>query len=253
MLPHAHYLAKDMQGWATLPDGSRQWLVWIKHWDFNWQGDYRYAKPVSLPRGSVLSMRFTYDNSTNNLRNPNQPPKLVTYGQQSKEEMAELWFQVLTRSQEDRARLAADFEVKMGRFMEVSDQLALRRDPDNARAHTDLGMMFTSQGKTNEAETHFQAAIRARPGFALAHYHYALLLRREGRLGEAQAQFVEDLRLYPKDFKAHGNLGAIALQQGNLDAAQSEFETALRLNSDDALSRKGLEQVSQAKNKGPAR
>jgi Tfp pilus assembly protein PilF len=194
-------------------------------------------------------MRFTYDNSTNNLRNPNHPPQLVMHGQQSKDEMAELWFQVLARREEDRSRLTTDYEGKMARFLEVSDQLALRRDPNNPRAHADLGMMFLGQGKTSEAEAHFQSAIGARPDFALAHYYYGLLLRQQNRLAEAQAQFREDLRLHPKDFKAHGNLGAIALQQGNLDAAQAEFESALRLKPDDLLARKGLEQVSQAKNK----
>src|SRR5204863_9558499 len=39
--PHAHYLAKDMQATATLPDGSIRWLLWIKSWDFRWQDQYR--------------------------------------------------------------------------------------------------------------------------------------------------------------------------------------------------------------------
>src|SRR5439155_1564548 len=47
--PHAHYLAKDMQAQATLPDGTRRWLLWIKAWDFRWQDQYRYASPVALP------------------------------------------------------------------------------------------------------------------------------------------------------------------------------------------------------------
>src|SRR5712671_6559836 len=43
--PHAHYIAKEMQGYAILPDGTKRWLLLIKDWDFNWQGDYRYAQP----------------------------------------------------------------------------------------------------------------------------------------------------------------------------------------------------------------
>lgn len=54
VLTHAHYLAREMKGWAALPDGSRQWLLWIKNWDFKWQGDYRYTHPLPLPRGTVL-------------------------------------------------------------------------------------------------------------------------------------------------------------------------------------------------------
>ena len=57
VLPHAHYLGKEVQGFAVLPDGTKQWLLFIKHWDFNWQGDYQLRKPVSLPKGSTLTMQ----------------------------------------------------------------------------------------------------------------------------------------------------------------------------------------------------
>ena len=60
--PHAHYLGKEMRGTATLPDGSQQDLLWIRQWDFRWQDRYRYQSPLFLPRGTRLSMRFTYDN-----------------------------------------------------------------------------------------------------------------------------------------------------------------------------------------------
>src|SRR5206468_2044711 len=68
--PHAHYRARDITGVATLPDGTTRWLIYIKDWDFRWQHVYRYAKPFSLPRGTTLSMRYVYDNSADNPRNP---------------------------------------------------------------------------------------------------------------------------------------------------------------------------------------
>src|SRR5204863_534756 len=52
ILPHAHYLGHEMAGNATLPDGATRPLILIRNWDFNWQGDYRYAKPISLPKGT---------------------------------------------------------------------------------------------------------------------------------------------------------------------------------------------------------
>jgi len=48
--PHAHYLGKDLQALATLPDGSTRTLIHIPQWDLNWQAVYRYANPVSLPK-----------------------------------------------------------------------------------------------------------------------------------------------------------------------------------------------------------
>jgi hypothetical protein len=78
VLPHTHYLGKNLEGWALLPNGTRQQLLSIPDWDFNWQGDYRYAKPVNLPAGTRLQMRYVFDNSS-----VNRPPKEVRYGSQT--------------------------------------------------------------------------------------------------------------------------------------------------------------------------
>jgi hypothetical protein len=113
VLPHAHYLAREMRGYAVLPEGVKKPLLLIRKWDFNWQGEYRYAEPVRLPRGTRLCLQFTYDNSTNNVRNPNTPPKRVVDGPQSMDEMCELWFQVLPRHKDELARLEIDYQRKI--------------------------------------------------------------------------------------------------------------------------------------------
>ena len=61
-------------GSGTLPDGTGKTLIHIKHWDLNWQAVYRYAKPVFLPKGTVIAMKYSYDNSEDNRLNPNHPP-----------------------------------------------------------------------------------------------------------------------------------------------------------------------------------
>ena len=91
VMPHLHYLGKEVQGFATMPNGARKWLILIKQWDFNWQGEFRYVKPVFLPKGTLVTMRYSYDNSAENLRNPNHPPRRVTFGPQSTDKMGELW------------------------------------------------------------------------------------------------------------------------------------------------------------------
>ncbi len=88
IFPHAHYLCKDMKVDAYLPDGTVKPLIWIKDWDFNWQGAYRYASPVPLPKGTRVEMQYTYDNSANNAHNPSNPPKEVKFGEQTTNEMA---------------------------------------------------------------------------------------------------------------------------------------------------------------------
>jgi mono/diheme cytochrome c family protein len=86
--PHAHYICKDMKINAYLPDGSMKPLIWIKDWDFNWQGAYTYTTPMMLPKDTRIDMEYTYDNSQHNVRNPSHPPVRVTYGEQTTDEMA---------------------------------------------------------------------------------------------------------------------------------------------------------------------
>jgi hypothetical protein len=87
IFPHAHYLCKDMKVEAHLPDGSVVPLIWIKDWDFNWQGSYRYASPIKLPKDTRLEMQYTYDNSAANPHNPSNPPREVKFGEETTNEM----------------------------------------------------------------------------------------------------------------------------------------------------------------------
>ncbi|MGH9592595.1 MAG: ascorbate-dependent monooxygenase [Bryobacteraceae bacterium] len=85
--PHAHYLAQEMKITARMPDGSVTPLIYIKDWDFNWQGQYTYTEPIKLPKGTRIEMEFTYDNSADNPHNPSNPPVRVRFGEQTKDEM----------------------------------------------------------------------------------------------------------------------------------------------------------------------
>jgi hypothetical protein len=89
---HAHYLARQMKAVATLPDGSARSLLWIKDWDFNWQDGYVYKQPFTLPRGTRIDVTITYDNSADNPRNPNNPPRRAVFGEQSFDEMGAVLF-----------------------------------------------------------------------------------------------------------------------------------------------------------------
>jgi len=99
--PHAHYLCKDMKITATLPDGNVTPLIWIKDWDFNWQGGYQYAKPMTLPKGTRIDMEYTYDNSEDNSRNPSHPPIRVRWGEETKDEMAVVFLRIVLPTPED--------------------------------------------------------------------------------------------------------------------------------------------------------
>lgn len=87
VMPHMHLLGHDMTVTATLPDGTKQLLVKVPDWDFNWQTIYMYREPLHLPKGSSIDLVAHYDNSADNPRNPNIPPKFVTWGEQTTDEM----------------------------------------------------------------------------------------------------------------------------------------------------------------------
>src|SRR5262249_41508495 len=68
--PHMHSVGREMKAVARTPDGKEVPLIWIKDWDWNWQGSYAFDKPVRLPKGSVIHIEAYYDNSKDNPRNP---------------------------------------------------------------------------------------------------------------------------------------------------------------------------------------
>jgi hypothetical protein len=84
--PHMHLRAKDYELRAFYPSGESEILLKGK-FDFNWQLGYEFAKPVVLPKGTRLESTTHFDNSENNLFNPN-PNIDVKYGPQTTDEMA---------------------------------------------------------------------------------------------------------------------------------------------------------------------
>jgi len=245
--PHAHYLGKTVEGWALVPDGTKQNLIKIQNWDFNWQGDYRYAKPIVLRKGTTLTMKWIYDNSTENVRNPNQPPQRVKHGSQTTNEMAELWLQVLPRNESDRNILGRDFYQHLGRLTIDYNEFRVSQDPNDAEAHTKAGRAEFFFGEVQRALNHFQAAIKADPAYDRAYYELGFILLRQNRLAEARQAFENVVRLNPDDYEAEGSLGLIFLRQRDLDQAEAHFKAALRINPDDKIAGKNLERIVQAR------
>jgi len=104
---HMHNLGREVRSWAELPDGKIQPFVWIKDWDFHWAERYELATPVKLPRGTVIKAEGYYDNSADNPRNPNSPPKDVRYGNNLSDEMLGCTLQVIVPSVADLRALEA--------------------------------------------------------------------------------------------------------------------------------------------------
>jgi mono/diheme cytochrome c family protein len=221
--PHAHYLGKLLEAFATLPDGSRKWLVRIPEWNFDWQSVFYYREPLALPKGAVISMRYHYDNSAANIRNPHQPPRLVTYGDQSTDEMGHLWLEMLPHDAGDR-RLELQEAVMRHRLEKYPDDFmanfnlgvlalarlnvsgavpmlekAVRLDPSRSDAHNLLGTALARVGRVPEAIAHFRLALAQRPDFAGARLGLANALLRTGKFDEAIDNFRQVLAASPND------------------------------------------------------
>ena len=85
--PHCHKLGTHWKVFAVKPNGDTLNLINIKKWDFNWQGDYQFRQLIKVPAGSVIHAFAGYDNTTNNVNNPHDPPQSITWGQGTAEEM----------------------------------------------------------------------------------------------------------------------------------------------------------------------
>ncbi len=215
--PHAHYLGKLLEGYATLPDGTKKWLIRIPNWDMNWQGVYHYQWPLKLPKGSVLSMRFHYDNSTENPRNPAHPPRQVVAGNHATDEMGHLWIQVLPLSEKQgRAELQ---EALMRRRLE--------KYPGDFAAELNLGALRMMSGDAPGALPHFARAVHVGPDRANARNSLGAAWLALGKAPQAAEQFAAALRLDDRYTDARFNLGEAFAAQQQWEAAAKEFRQVL--------------------------
>jgi peroxiredoxin len=94
-MPHMHLRGKAFFYEAVYADGKRQTLLDVPKYDFNWQTAYRLEEPLKFPKGTKIHAVAHFDNSTDNLNNPN-PKKIVFWGDQTYEEMMIGYFDMAT-------------------------------------------------------------------------------------------------------------------------------------------------------------
>jgi tetratricopeptide (TPR) repeat protein len=230
--PHAHYLARRMEAKAALPDGTEKWLIDIPEWNFHWQDFYRYRDPVALPKGTRLTMRFTYDNSDDNPRNPNHPARRVTYGPKSADEMGDLYLQLLPQSTEALERLREDWTENEldSRARELTFQL--ERAGDDPNLLNSLGVVHARLGRTGEALRFLREAIRLDPDHRDGNLNLGTLLAAEGSRDEAARRFEISIQSDPSCVDCRVRLGNVLRESGNLDGAVRELAKAVELDPD---------------------
>lgn len=269
--PHAHYLGRDMQGWAILPDGKKKWLIWIRNWDIDRQAVYRYKEPVFLPKGTVLHMRYIYDNSSSNIHNPHSPPVRVRAGNRSEDEMAHLWFQVLPVNvppgapdprllleeawMHSRLRKTPGDQLSLynfaaalagqGKFAQAAAafEKVLQQSPNDERTLTALGAALDGEGDWSQAIETLHRAIGSDSSACDARFDLANIESRHNELSGAEADFRAQLTACPEDAEVHAALAATLQAESKTDAAQAEFRRSLELAPDDLTALLGLAQI----------
>jgi Flp pilus assembly protein TadD len=216
-------------------------------------------------------MRFHYDNSAANPRNPNSPPRRVRGGNQSTDEMGHLWLQLLPRASGDRRAVLQEAIMKRRLEKYPADfsanfnlgALALRRkdtataiarlraalllEPEQPAALNTFGAALEADGKLDEAILAFRRALRVRPGDLSARFNLADTLAASGRLEEAADVFREVLAAHPEDRAAREHLaevlkglGGDAASAGRLPQAAEWYRELVALEPDDPDLRNNL-------------
>ena len=101
VVPHMHMLGKSMKVMAKVPGGESRLLIDVRSWNYNWQDEYYYERPFRLPAGTELRVDAVFDNSEVNVLNPSSPPKRVTWGEGTKDEMLYCFFLLSAHKTED--------------------------------------------------------------------------------------------------------------------------------------------------------
>jgi len=109
IFPHMHLIGRAIKVTANPPSGDPVQLLWINDWDFNWQSFYQYAEPIELPAGTRIVMEAVHDNSADNIRNPSNPPKRVTWGEQTTNEMSVAILQLAPVNEDDLSTVYEKF------------------------------------------------------------------------------------------------------------------------------------------------
>lgn len=227
--PHAHYLGKDLRGYAVLADGSEVDLIHIPAWDFRWQDQYAFAEPVPLPAGSTIVMEYVYDNSADNPANPNSPPQEVRFGPSSLDEMAELNVLLLPDDPQDRWAL-----------VEARSRQAIGRNPNDWRALFSLAVAAQNRGRIVEAARHYESVIEINATYAPAYYSLAVIYLNRGDNEAAREYLLQTLALAPDFSDAYQNLGFIHNQAEEWAEAVRYYRRAAELSPEIARVHQGL-------------
>jgi len=98
-----------------------------------------------------------------------------------------------------------------------------------AKSHNGLGVVFSRQGRVDDAIAQFREAIRANPKYAAAYNNLAENLVKQGKLEEALSYCGTSLTEEPSA-TVYNKLGLVLMRLGRTDEAAEQFRKAIAMN-----------------------
>ena len=185
-------------------------------------------------------MRYTYDNSAANPRNPHRPPQRVEYGPESSNEMGDLWLQLVARSRGDTQALADSYrEHELRKDVAAAERLVARA-PAMPRWRNLLGARYVQAGRLGDGVTQLTEAIRLAPSSVEAQFNLARALQLQGSLDAAVLHFREAARLAPRDDNLLVGLANALQDQGRTAQAEAALRRAIAINPNSAEAHNNL-------------
>ncbi len=277
--PHAHYLGKDIQASATLPDGTKKDADPHSALGPELAGGLSLCRAGAFAEGHTVAMRYVYDNSEDNPLNPNHPPVRVRAGNRSSDEMCHLWLQVLPvnfdpaqgdpRMLLQEALARHNVEKRSCRLRSAlqprghaaSKRQAGRCDRKSTRSRSVFAPKMPSRttrwagallasGEPDKAVAYLSRALKTRPDYFDAHYNLGNALASQNDFAGASGA-ISDLpcNCSPGDADAEANLGSALAEMGRFSEAKTHFERALQINPNHSLAKENLQELQHTMSK----
>ena len=106
-------------------------------------------------------------------------------------------------------------------------QKAIAIDPAYPKSYLNLGTTLAEQGRNAEAVEFFRKAIRLDPNYTDARVNLAIVLERDGAYDAALAEIDSVLAYAPRDARALKERGIALMRTGRSSEARDAFESAL--------------------------
>jgi Flp pilus assembly protein TadD len=147
---------------------------------------------------------------------------------------------------------ATDFYRMFDQAVQLSDkkqfdaaipawEKAVSLDPEDARAHNNLGIALAGAGKMNAAVGEYQKSLTLNANSSQTENNLGSALAQEGNLGEARQHFENALRINPDNASAAVNLGnALAAEGGHTAEAIALLTKALETQPNSPDGQNGL-------------